>query len=129
MINLGFVLFFVLYELQVGADRLAKETVGGEDGSSGKRNNLQQMSQGSVLKNSKYKLKPGSKNQQERHSHGGKDGFANSVRSQQGIDSPKSVGSRSKQFECMGTPDSAHKQDFPQLSGQSDSEDLDAGRI
>ena len=129
MINLGFVLFFVLYELQAGADRLAKETVGGEDGSSGKRNNLQQMSQGSVLKNSKYKLKPGSKNQQERHSHGGKDGFANSVRSQQGIDSPKSVGSRSKQFKGMGTPDSAHKQDFHQLSGQSDSEDLDAGRI
>ena len=87
------------------------------------------MSQGSVLKNSENKPKLGSKTQQEWHSHGGKDGFADIVRSQQGINSPESVGSRSKQFECMGTPDSAHKQDFPQLSGQSDSEDLDAGRI
>ena len=51
------------------------------------------------------------------------------MRPQQGINSPESVGSRSKQFNCMGTPDSAHKQDFPQLSGQSDSEELDAGRI
>ncbi|XP_030968737.1 uncharacterized protein LOC115989207 [Quercus lobata] len=115
---------------EVGADRLAEDTVGGEDGSSiGKRNNLQQMSQGSVPKNSEYKPKLGSKTQQEWHSYGGKDGFANIVRSQQGINSPESVGSRSKQFKCMGTPDSAHKQDFPQLSGQSDSEDLDAGRI
>ena len=72
MINLGFVLFFVLYELQAGADRLAKETVGGEDGSSiGKRNNSQQMSHGSVPKHSEYKSKFGSKNRQEWHSHGG----------------------------------------------------------
>ncbi|KAM3699229.1 hypothetical protein ACJW31_05G010200 [Castanea mollissima] len=115
---------------EVGADRLAEETIGGEDGSSiGKRNSSQQMSQGSVLKNSRYKPKLGSKNRQEWHSHGGNDGFANIVMSQQGINSPESVGSRSKQFKCMRTPDSAHKQDFPQLSGWSDSEDLDAGRI
>ena len=50
--NVGFVLFFVLYELQIGADS-AEETDGGEDGSSiGKRSNSQQMSQGSVPKNS-----------------------------------------------------------------------------
>ncbi|KAL0009766.1 hypothetical protein SO802_004874 [Lithocarpus litseifolius] len=115
---------------EVRADRLAEETVGGQDGSSiGKRNNSQQMSQGSVPKNSEYKPKIGSKNWQERHSHGGEDGFAYKVLSQQGINSPESVGSRSKQFKCMGTPDSAHKQDFPQLSRQSDSEDSDAGRI
>ncbi|XP_075663712.1 DNA N(6)-methyladenine demethylase ALKBH1C-like isoform X2 [Castanea sativa] len=115
---------------EVGADRLAGETVSGEDGSSiGKRNNSQQMSQGIVPKNSEYKPKLGSKTRQEWHSHGGKDGFANIVRSQRGINSPESVGSRSKQFKSMGTPDSAHKQDFPQLSGQSNSEDLDAGRI
>ncbi|KAK7838087.1 uncharacterized protein LOC112013105 [Quercus suber] len=114
---------------EVGADRLAGETVGGEDGSStGKRNNSQQMSQGSVPKNSEYKPKL-SKNRQGRHSHGGKDGFANTVRSQQGKNSPESVGSKSNQFKCMGTPDSAHKEDFPQLSGRSDSEDLDAGKI
>ena len=76
-----------------------------------------------------YKPKFGRKNRQEWHSHGGKDGFANIVRPQQGINSPESVGSRSKQFNYMCTPDSAHKQDFPQLSGRSDSEDLDAGRI
>nr|XP_023901263.1 uncharacterized protein LOC112013105 isoform X2 [Quercus suber]POE49818.1 alpha-ketoglutarate-dependent dioxygenase alkb [Quercus suber] len=114
---------------EVGADRLAGETVGGEDGSStGKRNNSQQMSQGSVPKNSEYKPKL-SKNRQGQHSHGGKDGFANTVRSQQGKNSPESVGSKSNQFKCMGTPDSAHKEDFPQLSGRSDSEDLDAGKI
>ncbi|KAK7817513.1 alpha-ketoglutarate-dependent dioxygenase alkb [Quercus suber] len=114
----------------VGAVRLAEETVGGEDGSSiGKRNNSQQRSLGSVPKNSEYKPKLGSKNWQKWHSRGGKDGFANIVRSQQGINSPVSVGSRSKQFKCMGTPDSAQKQDFPQLSGWSDSEDLDTGRI
>lgn len=84
---------------EVGADRLAEETVGGGDGSStGKRNNLQQMSQGSVPKNSENKPKLGSKTQQEWHSHGGKDGFANIVRSQQGRNSPESVGSRSKQL-------------------------------
>ncbi|XP_030969237.1 uncharacterized protein LOC115989603 isoform X1 [Quercus lobata] len=115
---------------KVGADRLAEETVGGEDGSSiVKRNNSQQRSLGSVPKNSEHKPKLGSRNRQEWHSHGGKDGFANIVRSQQGINSPESVGSRSKQFKCIGTPDSAHKQDFLQLSGRSDSEDLDAGRI
>ena len=90
LINLGFVLTFELYGLQVGADRLAEETVGGEDGSSiVKRNNSQQRSLGSVPKNSEYKPKLGSRNRQEWHSHGGKDGFANIVRSQQGINSPE----------------------------------------
>ena len=68
LINLG----LVLYELQIGADRLDEETVGGKDGSSiGKRNNSQQMSHGSVPKHSEYKSKFGSKNRQELHSHGG----------------------------------------------------------
>ena len=68
MINLG----LVLYELQIGADRLDEETVGGKDGSSiGKRNNSHQRSLGSVPKNSEYKSKFGSKNRQEWHSHGG----------------------------------------------------------
>ena len=68
LINLGLVLFIVLYKLQIGADRLAEETVGGKDGPSiGERNNSQQMSHGSVPKHSEYKPK----NRQEWHSHGG----------------------------------------------------------
>ena len=68
LINLGLVLFIVLYKLQIGADRLAEETVGGKDGPSiVERNNSQQMSHGSVPKHSEYKPK----NRQEWHSRGG----------------------------------------------------------
>ena len=68
LINLGLVLFIVLYKLQIGADRLAEAAVCGKDGSSiGERNNSQQMSHGSVPKHSEYKPK----NRQEWHSHGG----------------------------------------------------------
>uniref|UniRef100_A0A2N9EQF5 DNA N(6)-methyladenine demethylase n=1 Tax=Fagus sylvatica TaxID=28930 RepID=A0A2N9EQF5_FAGSY len=86
------------------ADRPAEEAFGGEDESSiGKRNNLQQMSQGSVSKHSEYKPKVGSTYRQGwRPSHGSKDGFSNVVRSQQGINSPDSVGIRSKQSKCTG---------------------------
>jgi DNA alkylation damage repair protein AlkB len=127
--------------MSTGANWVQKETVNSahnpdevdrpaEDESSiGKRNNLQQMSQGSVSKHSKYKPKVGSTyGQGWLPSHGSKDGFSNVVRSQQGINSPDSVGIRSKQSKCTGTSDSAQKQDFPQLSVRSGSEDLDAGR-
>ncbi|XP_075663714.1 DNA N(6)-methyladenine demethylase ALKBH1C-like [Castanea sativa] len=108
---------------EVGADRLAERTVGGEDGSSiGKRNNSQQRSLGSVPKNSEYKPKLGSKNRQEWHSHGGKDGFASIVRSQQGINSPESAGRiQSGKILSVGTADSITLQDdLPNRAGPSD---------